>query len=119
MEVSQAEGRSETPTPPTPLKHEVEFINNWLTNPEDTKQIIQIGLDMGLQKDKVIQVIREFISYWTEKSPGARKMRWEKEQSFDPIKRLRTFFKNEVTNFGRGIPEARGRKVEGVTMLRP
>ncbi len=41
--------------------------------------------------------IQEFISYWTEISPNAKKMRFEKEKVFDIKKRLERWSKNQKT----------------------
>lgn len=48
----------------------------------------------GFPAAEVDSEFREFISYWQEKSPRGRKMRWEKEKVFDVNRRLRTWFKN-------------------------
>jgi len=42
-----------------------------------------------------------FISYWTEKNPNGRKMRFEKEKTFDIHKRLARWKRNIETNFGK------------------
>jgi hypothetical protein len=52
-------------------------------------------------------LISEFISYWTEKTPGALKERWQKEDAFDPARRLATWKKREEqykngNNYSRG-----------------
>ena len=38
--------------------------------------------------------ISKFISYWTERSDGGKKMRWEKEKVFDPKRRLGNWLRN-------------------------
>ena len=38
--------------------------------------------------------IQNFLGYWCEKSPQGRKMRFEKEKTFDPYRRLKTWFNN-------------------------
>lgn len=38
--------------------------------------------------------IERFIDYWTEKNPRGRKMKFEKEKTFDPNLRLKTWQKN-------------------------
>ena len=37
----------------------------------------------------------DFFEYWAEASPGARKMRWEKQKAFNVNRRLKTWVKNE------------------------
>ena len=45
----------------------------------------------------------EFLDYWTEKSPGGKKERWEMERVFDVKRRWNTWLKNNVKfNRGRG-----------------
>jgi hypothetical protein len=45
-----------------------------------------------------------FFDYWTEASPGARKMRFEKEKAFDVSRRLKTWLKNE-SKFGNKMDQ--------------
>lgn len=40
-------------------------------------------------------MILQFFNYWTEAGPNDKKMRFEKQTSFDPKKRLATWKKNE------------------------
>lgn len=42
-----------------------------------------------------ITELGNFVAYWTEMSPRGRKMRFEKEKTFDPARRLDTWFKNK------------------------
>lgn len=35
--------------------------------------------------------VQKFIDYWTEKSPRGKKMKFEKQKTFDPAKRLKTW----------------------------
>ena len=39
-------------------------------------------------------MIEEFSEYWLEHSPNDKKMRYEKQVSFDVSRRLKTWFKN-------------------------
>lgn len=39
-------------------------------------------------------LLKEFYLYWTEKNPNGRKMRYEKEKTFDVCRRLATWAKN-------------------------
>ncbi len=39
--------------------------------------------------------LKKFFDYWTERSPKGRKMKFEKEKTFDPAKRLDTWFSNK------------------------
>ena len=63
--------------------------------------------------------INKFIAYWCEKSPRGRKMRFEKEKTFDPKRRLVTWFDN-VQKWGKKEPvkkltaaEALNKKING------
>ena len=52
-----------------------------------------------------LKLEKEFIDYWTEKSIGGHKERWQKEPVFDVQKRFRTWIRNNRTNFGRRKPK--------------
>lgn len=41
-----------------------------------------------------LKLKQDFLDYWTEKSDGGKKERWQKEKVFDPARRFRTFVKN-------------------------
>jgi len=49
------------------------------------------------------KMVNEFTDYWTEISPNAKKMRFEKEKVFDIKKRLERWNKNQKT-FNNGKP---------------
>jgi hypothetical protein len=40
-------------------------------------------------------ILNDFYGYWTEYGPRDKKMRFEKEKSFDPTRRLQTWSRNE------------------------
>ena len=42
-----------------------------------------------------IEMIQEFIDYWTEMMPNGKKQRWEKEKAFDVNRRLITWSKRD------------------------
>jgi len=42
--------------------------------------------------------LKSFIDYWSEYSPNAKKMRWEKQDAFDISRRMGTWKKNEKPN---------------------
>lgn len=64
--------------------------------------------DMELRKEKFYQslvpyvakygkdIVRAFYDYWTEKTYGGRKMRFEKQQAFEISKRLATWQKHDL-----------------------
>lgn len=57
--------------------------------------------------------IQDFIDYWTEISPNAKKMRFEKEKVFDIKKRLERWSKNQKTfNNGNTTKQTRHDKFE-------
>jgi len=39
----------------------------------------------------------EFIDYWTECNPNGKKLKFEKQKTFDPVRRLRTWIKNDFS----------------------
>ena len=65
--------------------------------------------DMELRKEKFYQslvpyvakygkdMVRAFYDYWTEKTYGGRKMRFEKQQAFEISKRLATWQKHDLS----------------------
>lgn len=69
--------------------------------------------DMELRKDKFYQslvpyvakygkdMVRAFYDYWTEKTYGGRKMRFEKQPAFEIPKRLATWQKNDLSYANR------------------
>lgn len=57
-------------------------------------------------------LLREFYEYWTESSPKARKMRWEKEKAFDIDRRLRTWVKR-AQQFKVNTNESRIDQIKG------
>lgn len=69
--------------------------------------------DMELRKEKFYQslvpyvakygkdMVRAFYDYWTEKTYGGRKMRFEKQQAFEIPKRLATWQKNDLSYANR------------------
>ena len=42
-----------------------------------------------------IEMIQEFIDYWTEMMPNGKKQRWEKQKAFDASRRLITWAKRD------------------------
>ena len=69
--------------------------------------------DMELRKEKFYQslvpyvakygkdMVRSFYDYWTEKTYGGRKMRFEKQQAFEISKRLATWQKHDLSYANR------------------
>jgi len=47
----------------------------------------------------VLDMIKDFFSYWTEHSPNDRKMRFEKQTSFAVGRRLKTWKENSKKNY--------------------
>ena len=62
------------------------------------------------------EMLTEFFTYWSEKSPKGRKMRFEKEKVFDPVRRLQTWHSNNKesgkSNFGK--PAQKGPTYEAI-----
>lgn len=78
------------------------IVKRALSKPKDTKSeradrfglnVASIGLDLGWPPEK----LGEFVEYWCdgENNPRARKMRFEKQKTFDIKRRLTTWAKNE------------------------
>lgn len=57
------------------------------------------------------KMVREFYEYWTEKSKGGRKMRFEKQTVFDIGRRLGTWKRNEISR-SNGKQQATNKHLE-------
>lgn len=58
--------------------------------------------------------IQKFIDYWTEKSPRGKKMKFEKQKTFDPAKRLKTW---ELNYFEWGKEKSSAKKEKPLSDL--
>jgi len=65
-------------------------INNSFTN----DFIWEVYKKYSLKKEDFQEECKDFLLYWKEKSPKWKKERWEKEKTFDPKLRFRTWMKN-------------------------
>lgn len=93
--------------------------------------------DMELRKEKFYQslvpyvakygkdMVRAFYDYWTEKTYGGRKMRFEKQQAFEISKRLATWQKHDLsyanrdnTRFGQSVSTRAERDAEFLAHVR-
>ena len=66
---------------------------------EDKTPVIKNNISELINSDKYkekygIEMLREFIDYWTEKSPNGRKMRWQKQKTFDVKRRMLRWQRN-------------------------
>lgn len=59
----------------------------------------------SLETDLPQTEIEKFIRYWTEKNPRGKKMKFEKQKTFDPKRRLQTwasnYFERKEKSFGK------------------
>lgn len=127
----QAEGREDPPVPPTPPALVATLIavkessladadmSSIIQNAVETSEAVQMGIALGLDKERAVDEFKRFYLHWTEKSPKGRKARWEMEKTFDVKRRLYTWFSNRVKWDKEKQGEKRGQKIEGVRMLRP
>lgn len=56
-------------------------------------------------KEYGTDMINKFFSHWSEMNKGGRKMRFEKEKTWDLKRRLQKWKSNDETNFGRNKSE--------------
>jgi len=56
--------------------------------------ITQVYNKYWMTKDDFQEECESFVNYWKEKSPNWKKERWEKEKTFDPKLRFKTWMKN-------------------------
>ena len=73
------------------LFQEKKTTNNQKTITERRSEFIKKSDILG--KDYDVQMIIEFNDYWTEHGPRDKKMRFEKQSSFDISRRLKTWQK--------------------------
>lgn len=67
---------------------------------EDRKNDFWQNLSSSFIDQYEVNLLKDFFEYWTEASPRARKMRFEKEKAFDVSRRLKTWVRNQQ-RFGR------------------
>ena len=66
----------------------------------EEKPVIKTNISTIINNDEYkrkygIEMIQEFIDYWTEMMPNGKKQRWEKEKAFDVNRRLITWAKRD------------------------
>lgn len=91
------------------------------TNIEDRKKIfINKVLAEGIKRRPMVdpETIKAFTNHWTEHNEGGRKMKWEKEGTFQIANRLNTWLKNEIrfgikSNSTEYTPDSTGNAVNG------
>jgi len=64
----------------------------------DEKFILRLIETYSLTKDFLTQEMNKFLAYRTEKSPNARKERWEKQKVFEIQRRFTTWIDNNKLN---------------------
>jgi hypothetical protein len=79
-------------------------INNKHLTIEERKNDFWKNLSSSFIDQYEVNLLKDFFDYWTEASPGARKMRFEKEKAFDVSRRLKTWLKNE-SKFGNKMDQ--------------
>jgi hypothetical protein len=77
----------------------VNVTDNKKKSIEERKNDFWQNLSSSFIDQYEVNLLKDFFDYWTEASPGARKMRFEKEKAFDVSRRLKTWLKNE-SKFG-------------------
>lgn len=92
-----------------------KFASAWFADKKVLTEIVnEVAKAAGLtNKEQIWSEFMRFLSYWSEKSPNGKKELWQKRETFDPKKRLRTWFDNKATNFGKGEKQSRGVFVPG------
>ena len=79
--------------------------NTALLNTNNTKDLIKLNTNnnfiidvLAISEELGFKEHAEFIDYWTEKSPNAKKSRWQKQSSFDIKRRIQRWIKNSKNN---------------------
>lgn len=71
-----------------------------MTEHEFIERVARFNIEVINLKLEVRRILNQnqlmdFIEYWTEKNPNGRKMRFEKEKTFDISKRLKRWKRND------------------------
>ncbi|MGB0980003.1 MAG: hypothetical protein ACPGVV_11440, partial [Croceimicrobium sp.] len=83
--------------PKNPSKPDSDSDSDSVRDKEVDKEEFFAKQVRSLKSDLPKLEIDKFISYWTEKSPRGKKMRCEKEKTFDPKRRLETWERNYLS----------------------
>ena len=70
---------------------------------EDKTPVIKNNISELINSDKYkekygIEMLQEFIDYWTEMMPNGKKQRWQKEKAFDINRRLISWAKRDYNS---------------------
>lgn len=76
--------------PPSPLEEMLSLIEN----PEEQEKAAQAMIYYGFEISVARKEIKRWLLYWTEKTLSGKKMRFETEKTFDPKRRINTWFRN-------------------------
>jgi len=72
--------------PKTPKEIAEEF---FATDPEEIVSSLSVDPE---HREKVLREVRNFISWWTEPNSTGTKLKWQKQDTFEVSRRLRTWF---------------------------
>lgn len=73
---------------------EVATLENYIKNEFSLDFITEVYNKYWMTKEDFQEECNCFLQYWKETSPNWKKERWEKEKTFDPKLRFRTWMKN-------------------------
>lgn len=94
------------------LKHTKETVLKKFYEDHPQYEMVPIDIRKARFREKCLELrgdfpddlLRRFFEYWTEANDGGKKMRFEKQNTFDIRKRAVTFWRNDVTQWGK-FPE--------------
>ena len=69
-------------------------LKEYIKNTFDESFLLEIYNKYNISKIDFQDECEAFVLYWQEKSPRWKKQRWEKEKTFDPKLRFRTWMRN-------------------------
>jgi len=89
--VKLSKGERDGATAPTlsPSQEMNELISSEKTQEQAAQSMVRYGFTI----DTARREISKWLMYWTEKTQSGKKMRWETEKTFEPKKRLITWFR--------------------------
>jgi hypothetical protein len=75
---------------PTPK----EIAKDFFINLDKQLEILEELKEKGVEESFARSELNKFMMYWTEPTPNGKNQRWEKEKTFEIIRRLSTWFSN-------------------------
>ena len=76
------------------VSHPKNETKEFFESPTMQDAVIQKMVEKGIPQPVAERELKKFISYWTELNATGKKQRWEKQETFEVMRRLATWFGN-------------------------